>query len=774
MTTPIYLAQSSTEMGITCLRMVMAGYNYALGTEELRLICGVSRDGADVHSLGQAATRCGFVSRVVSSDEYWSEIHVSQKPSKANLPVIAQWRRGHAVVVLGQQGNTWEIIDPIAGRKFINDDEFKGAISGHLLLIEPGAEFVPNKPLAGMLSTLISQFHGSGSGVAFVVVAGLALTIPGIFTPGLLRLFVDEYLVAGDREQTSVILVGLAISLTLSVIFMTIQLRALRRLTTITVTRATARFLWHTLRMPAWFFSQRDATTLAYRVGLTEKLAELMSGPFAAAILAQLTSAFFLIVMFVLSPILGLVSLVGYLILIALIWRVAPLRLEVRQKQAREVGVTATQIGISIRVLETLKATGSESVAFDRIFSSMSRNLSLGVTHLWAWFGMLPVLMTALISTLVLSVGALLVIQDAITQGTLAAFTVLLAGFIAPIAILVPSIDGFLNVRGALEQTGDVLDQPVDLLLTDPYADSHAMRTPGSIEDRDESAAGGGRRNDQVDVVEIEPARKANVGDDFDFLSELAHQGRKRRTRMAIDPWAALLEIHGVTFGYTLDAPPLISEVEITVEPGRVVAIVGHSGSGKSTIGRLVAGLYQPWAGHISIDGRPLNDYPRAARAQELGFVDQDTVIYRASVRDNLAMFDRDISDRDIIAAAKAACIHDDIIARPGGYEAILAEDGLDLSGGQRQRLGIARALVRQPRLLVLDEATSALDARTESIIVQNLRALGCTSLVVAHRLSTVRDADEIIVIHDGGISERGTHIQLSEGHGLYRTLMDA
>jgi len=768
MTTPIILSQSATEMGITCLRMVMAGHNYSIGTEELRLICGVSRDGADLGSLAEASARCGFSPRMVAPEELWSTTSASEKSMYVQLPAIAKSGTGHAVVLIGRKGNVWEYIDPIAGRSFAHEDELRQIVHSEVLLIEPGPDFVPNKPLPGIVSTLLTQFQGSRSGVAYVVIAGLALTLPGIIAPGLIRLFVDQYLTAGNRDQAGIILAGLGVSLALSVIFMAMELVALRRLTTITVTRASARFLWHTMRMPAWFFGQRDATTLAYRVGLTEKLAELMAGPFAAAILAQLTSLFFLVVMFVLSPILGLVALVGYLILIALIMRVAPLRLEVRQRQAREAAVTATQIGTSIRVLETLKATGSESVAFDRIYSSMGRFLTKGHTHLWAWLGMLPVLMTALISTLVLSVGAILVINSTITQGTLAAFTILLGGFIAPIAVLVPSIDGFLNVRGALEQTGDVLDQPVDALLADPYADGDVLSMPTMEQESEQRVVQVDDHVDEMQKVSLDS------GEDFDFLSQLAQPARKRRSRMAIDPWAALLEIHGVTFGYTLDAPPLISDVDITVEPGKIVALVGHSGSGKSTIGRLVAGLYQPWKGYLSIDGRALNEYPRAARAQELGFVDQDTVIYRASVRDNLAMFDRDISDRDIITAAKAACIHEDIIARPGGYDAILAEDGLDLSGGQRQRLGIARALVRQPRLLVLDEATSSLDARTEALIVQNLRGLGCTSLVIAHRLSTVRDADEIVVIDRGGIAERGTHLQLSEGHGLYRTLMDA
>ena len=201
---------------------------------------------------------------------------------------------------------------------------------------------------------------------------------------------------------------------------------------------------------------------------------------------------------------------------------------------------------------------------------------------------------------------------------------------------------------------------------------------------------------------------------------------------------------------------------------------MGRSGSGKSSIGRLIAGLYEPWTGDIQIDDKPFVEYSRAVLAREIGFVDQDTVIYQASVRDNLTMFDPDISDRDVITAAKAAQLHDDIIARPGGYDAVLKENGRDLSGGQRQRLGIARALVRQPRLLILDEATSALDARTETAVISQLQSMGCTTLVVAHRLSTVRDADEIIVLESGGIHERGNHSQLAAQNGLYRELMDA
>lgn len=778
MKTPIYLSQSATEMGIACLRMTMATYGVHVGVEQLRLVIGVSRDGADLDALGRAAEKWGFTSLVLSTPMSAAGDLRDQQPC---FPFIAQWKDGHTVVVIGRNTEGWEVIDPIYGRKRVSDSEVLEGFSDNSLYLQPSNQLLTSGKPRTMMKTLTENFAGSRQGVLYVVLAGLALVVPGILTPGMIRVFVDSYLTAGDRDSAGIIVFGLALALVLTVTLTALQIYALRRLTTITVARASARFVWHLMRMPAWFYAQRDATTLAFRISVTGKIAELMSGPFATAILAQVTSAFFLIIMFTLSPILGGVALLGYAIVIALLWRIGPVRLEVKQRQAREVAVTATHIGVSVRVLETLKATGSESVAFDRIFSSMGRHLSLGNTHLWAMLGMLPIFMSGLIGAMVLSVGAVLVINGVITQGTLAAFTILLAGFIAPLSALIPSIDEFFRARGAIETINDVLDQPVDTLLVDSYADKpHAVATVGTAsplqnEAPDESPDESLNESATFSMGERPVAQELDGSrEGLDDLSAIVQQGRKRRTRMSVDPWAALIELHGVNFGYVLDGPALLSDISITIEPGRLVAIVGQSGSGKSTIGRLIAGLYQPWSGHISIDGRRLNDYPRAARAQEVGFVDQDTVIYRANVRENITMFDRDIADRDVIAAAKAALIHDDIIARPGGYEALLAEDGLNLSGGQRQRLGIARGLVRQPRLLILDEATSSLDARTEAHIVEKLRDQGCTSLVVAHRLSTVRDADEIIVLDHGVIVERGTHRQLAARDGLYRTLMDA
>ena len=765
MKVPVFLAQTPTEMGITCLRMAMAAAGKHVGHHHLRLECGVSRSGTDLAALTQGAMQFGFDAEHVDAHALLR----APGPLRSQLPAIALWKGGHSVVLVATSGASWDLIDPVVGRRTIAAEELAAALVGPAIVLKARPEFVPSPRRRGVFPIILGRHPSSNWGLAYVVLTGLALIVPGIVTPGLLRVFIDGYLATGNRDGASTIITGLAVALILTVVLTAMQLIALRQLTTITVTHASARFFWHLLRMPAWFMSQRDPALLANRVALTESIAFVMSGPLASAILAQVTSLFFLIIMFFLSPALAGVALIGYLILIALILRVVPKRLEIRQRESREAAVTMSEISMSMRVLETLKATGSENVAFDRIYASLGRRISLSYTHLWGWLGMLPIVAVPMIGTMVVTIGGWLAIRGSLTLGTFAAFSILLASFVAPIAVLIPSLDALFSLSGKLEQANDVLEQGVDPRLRDAYADLDAPVAvlPGLT--------------DMASTITIDTRSPtillsaAPTGEDAanPFL-EVARLGRRNRGGLAMDPWAATLTLDDVTFGYSPSDPPLFSHVSLTIEPGRVVAIVGRSGSGKSTIGRLVSGLYQPWSGVIRIDATEIDEYPRAALAREVGFVDQDAVIYQASVLNNLTMFDPDISDRDVESAAKSAMIHDDIIARPGGYDAILSEDGRDLSGGQRQRLGIARALVRQPRLLILDEATSAMDARTEAHVVRQLRARGCTTLVVAHRLSTVRDADEIIVLHAGTVDERGSHAELVRSNGLYRDLMNA
>lgn len=758
MSVPVRLALGANESGIACLAMLLAAQGTRVGQEELARAVGVTRDGSSFAELADVAALYGGQADVRAGEPAVLD--------SMTLPAMVRWGPSHARVLEARGRGGWTAVDPLLGRVHISDTQLRDAWGGEALALAGPGSAVRRHWWTGVGKRLT----GSWTGIAYVVLAGIALIVPGLLAPALIRAFVDQYVIAGDRQGSLGIIVGLIAALVVGLVLGYLQARGLQRLLTVSVIRNASRFVWHLLRMPAWFFAQRDATTLAYRVRLNEQLADVLAGRFTTALLAQLTSLFYLIVMVIYSPLLALIALCGPLLVLVLVWRVSVLRSEVRQRQAREASVTATELGITLRMIETLKATGSEDVAFARTFASVGRRLTLGSTRLWGYLAMVPVLANSLATALVLCAGAYLVMAGTITQGTLAAFTILLGGFLAPLIILVPAVDSVLNLRGAWEQLKDVLDQHVHPLLVDPYADG----TPGEVA-ADTDAA------DSPPARHVPSAPQAPVPEEADedplaLLTATSRSGvsGRRRRGLAIDPWAASLTLDAVTFGYSPRQPALLDSFSLQADPGRVIALVGPSGSGKSTIGRLVGGLYQPWSGEILLDGRPLESYPREARAREVTFVNQDVVLYAASIRDNITMFDPGIRDRDIIAAAVDACVHDDVTARPGGYDSILAEEGRDLSGGQRQRLVIARALVRRPRLIVLDEATSSLDARTEAQVVQHLRDRGCTVLVVAHRLSTVRDADEIIVLDRGGVAQRGTHRQLAAEAGVYRDLMSS
>jgi ABC-type bacteriocin/lantibiotic exporter with double-glycine peptidase domain len=320
-------------------------------------------------------------------------------------------------------------------------------------------------------------------------------------------------------------------------------------------------------------------------------------------------------------------------------------------------------------------------------------------------------------SVLVLAVGALRVMDGHYSVGTLVAFQSLMTSFVQPVERLAQAGASLQHLRGDIERLDDVLEQERDKAVPDVVeekADHVPLRLTGE------------------------------------------------------------LELRGVTFGYLPFSPPLVSDLELRIAPGQRVALVGGTGSGKSTIARLVSGLYRPWSGQILFDGVEREVWPRSALIASVAMVDQDIALFEGTVRDNITLWDDTIPEAEVVQAAKDACIHQDITKLQGGYDARVTEGGFNFSGGQRQRLEIARALVRQPALVVLDEATSTLDPETEQQVDENLRRRGCSCLIVAHRLSTIRDSDEIIVLDRGRVVQRGSHEELLAKGGTYRDLIGA
>ena len=300
------------------------------------------------------------------------------------------------------------------------------------------------------------------------------------------------------------------------------------------------------------------------------------------------------------------------------------------------------------------------------------------------------------------------------TMGMLVAFQSLMSSFLSPVNSLVGLASNLQEMEGNMNRLDDVLRYDVD---------------PQMVEDEGDN----------------EPARKLE----------------------------GFVDLEGITFGYSRLEDPLIEDFSLSLRPGRRVALVGGSGSGKSTIANLVAGLYEPWNGEIRFDDQPRRELSRSVLANSVAMVNQDITLFEGSVRENLSLWDPTIPEPTLIRACKDACIHDDVSAREGGYSSSVAEGGSNFSGGQAQRLEIARVLVGNPRVLILDEATSALDTLTEQIIDRNLRRRGCTCLIVAHRLSTIRDADEIIVLEYGKVVQRGSHEKLmTDSDSLYAQLV--
>jgi NHLM bacteriocin system ABC transporter peptidase/ATP-binding protein len=700
----------AVECGAAALGIMLGYYGRIVPLPELRQQCGVSRDGSKASNVLKAARSYGL------------EAKGFKKPIEAlkelRPPYIVFWNFNHFLVVEGMDEERVYLNDPATGPRSVSLPEFDQAYTGVVLVMEPGPSFKRGGRKPSILSALGRRLRGVEGALFYCLLAGLLLTVPRLAVAAFTQVFVDEVLVQGRQDWLHPLIMGMAIAAILRSSLTGLRLFHLRRLMLKLSVGMSGKFLWHTLRLPVGFYAQRFAGEISSRVDMNDKVATILSGPLATTVIDALMIVFYAIVMFQYDWVLTVIGIFFAIVNFIALQSLSRSRVDANMRLAQDYGkVSGVTIG-GIQTMETVKASGLESDLFAKFAGYYAKALnaqqSLGLQN--QLLAVLPTLLTALTTTSVLVVGGLRVMNGYLTIGMLVAFQSLMQSFLSPVNNLVNFGSTLQELEGDLNRLDDVLQN-----ATDPEAN----------------------RTQTGQAIGIDSFRLQGY-----------------------------IELRNMTFGYSRLEGPLIENFSLNIKPGQRVALVGGSGSGKSTIAKLICGLYETWEGEILFDGKPRTQIPRQVLANSVAMVEQDIFLFAGTVRENLTLWDDTVPQSDIVQACKDAAIHSLVLLMPGGYDAQLIEAGANISGGQRQRLEIARALVRNPSILVLDEATSALDAETELIIDRNLRKRGCSCVVVAHRLSTIRDCDEIIVLERGKVVQRGTHEELSQQGGAYSRLI--
>jgi ATP-binding cassette, subfamily C, bacterial len=709
--TPTLLQMEAVECGAASLGMILGYHGRIVPLAELRQACGISRDGSKASNVLSAARSYNLQAKGFKVD--------LDGLQQLACPNIVFWNFNHFIVVEGFTKNQVFINDPATGRRTVSLSEFSESFTGVVLVFERGENFKKGGRKPSLFLALWDRLQGSGWSLLYCVLAGFLLVLPGLAMPTFSQVFVDQVLIQGREDWLRPLIFGMLFTAAVTGLLTRLQLQLLRRMKIKLSMSMSSKFLWHLLHLPVSFYDQRFAGEISSRIQLNDRLASLLSGKLATTVISAVMVIFYAVVMWQYECVLTLIGIAFVVVnLVALQW-VSRLRVDTNIRMMQEQGKVSGVAIAGLQSMETLKASGLESDFFIRWagYYAKAINVRQDMDNLNQKLGALPSFLMGVTSMLLIVVGGLRVMDSGgtFTIGMLVAFQSLMQQFMQPVNQLISLGGDLQELEGNLNRLDDVLQNPVE----------------GSGETKNSSLSS--------------PTPPKLEG---------------------------YLELRDITFGYNRTAAPLIENFSLSLKPGQRVALVGGSGSGKSTVAKLVSALYQPWAGEIYLDGQPRNQLPKQVLVNSIATIEQEIMLFAGSVRDNLTLWDTTIPDSNLIQACRDAAILEIVRSLPGGFNADLLEGAVNLSGGQRQRLEIARALVNNPSILVMDEATSALDAETEKIIDQNLRLRGCTCLIVAHRLSTIRDCDEIIVMSRGKVVQRGTHDELSQVEGHYLELI--
>ncbi len=707
---PVIMQLEALECGAACLTMILAYYEKWIPLEQIRSDCGVSRDGSNAVNVLKAARHYGL-------DAKGYRMEPQALKESGSFPCIVHWEFNHFVVLNGFKGNKVYLNDPAKGAYTVSMEKFDESFTGVCLTFEPSDSFEPSGKPKSMLSFAAKRLKGTGTAVAFTALTGIIAALVGVISPAFSRVFLDRLLTHQNPDWVLPFLLLLGAFNLVQIVMSAMQAVYSLRINGKMAAVGNTTYMWKVLRLPMEFFSQRMAGDIQDRQSANASIANTLINTFAPLLLNGVMMIFYFAVMLRYSGLLTLVGIASLTVNALVSTYISKKRVNITRVALRDSAKLSSATVAGIQMIETIKASGAENGYFAKWsgYQASVNTQQVRFLKLNQYLGMIPQFVSTLANSAVLILGVWLTMQGRFTVGMIMAFQGFLSSFMQPALTLVSAGQTLQEMRTQMERVDDVMEY----------------------------------REDSV------------------FAEEGTSEKEYRKL-------SGRVELKNVSFGYSPLAKPMIKGFEMSLEPGKSVAIVGPSGSGKSTVSKMISGLYRQWEGEILFDGKPLEEIESSVFRGSLAVVDQDIILFEDTIANNIKMWDESIEDFEMILAARDAQLHDDIMQRPLGYQHRLAEGGRDFSGGQRQRLEIARVLAQDPTVIVLDEATSALDAKTEYEVVKAIRDRGISCIVIAHRLSTVRSCDEIIVMDKGVICDRGTHEELMENSALYRELISA
>ncbi|MBR1450350.1 MAG: NHLP family bacteriocin export ABC transporter peptidase/permease/ATPase subunit [Lachnospiraceae bacterium] len=710
---PVVMQMEDLECGAASLAMVLAYFGRWIPLEQVREDCGVSRDGAKAGNISRAAKMYGLISRGFRYEP-------DQLKRNATFPCIIHWDFNHFVVLKGFKKGKAYINDPAMGDVVVSEQDFDRSFTGVCIVFSPGENFEPSGSQKSMLAFARKRMEGTGSAVTFVAVTTSITSISAILSAGFARFFMDNLLSGYNPKLVNPFMFLLELLTVIQIVAAWITAVYSLRISGKFAAVGNTTYFWHVIQLPLRFFSQRFAGDIEQRRLANEVIATLLVNTFAPLVINTAMLVFYLGVMLSYSVAMTAIGLVSIIINVLIAIYVSAKRINVTRVMMRDDAKLFSSTLSGIEMSETIKSSGAEN-GFFRKWSGYEASVNtqhVKYARLDAYLGKIPKVVMVLVNDVVILMGVYLIIKGEFTSGMVLAFQGFLVQFLLPAQSLIDAGQQLQEMRSQMERIDDVMEYPKDPVLLE----------------------------------------KTGIGE--------------KKDRGVGGKLSGKLELKNVTFGYSRLSPPLIEDFSLTLDKGKSVAFVGNSGCGKSTLSYLISGLYQPWSGEILFDGKSIEEIDRDAFTGSVAVVDQDIILFEDTIANNIKMWDSSIEDFEMILAARDAQIHEDIMKRDGGYQYRLTDGGRNFSGGERQRLEIARVLAQDPTVIIMDEATSALDAQTEYDVVSSIKEREITCVVVAHRLSTIRDCDEIIVLDNGKVIERGTHDELMTQGGMYTKLV--